>query len=61
MAHTFDMRRLHHGCGESLQSHLFDLMVMKPLPRAEKLASEGQAPRSEDGHTRPSRDERFWG
>ncbi|MET0027497.1 MAG: hypothetical protein ABW101_07660 [Candidatus Thiodiazotropha sp.] len=61
MAHTFDMRRLHHGCGESLQSNLFELMLIKSLPRAEKLTPELQTPRSEDGRSEPSRDERFWG
>ncbi len=61
MAHTFDMRRLHHGCGESLQSNLFDLMVMKTLPRAKKLSREGQTSRYEDERASPSRDERFWG
>ncbi len=60
MAHTFDMKRLHHGCGESLRSHLFELM-MKSLARAEKRARAELAQRNGDGPLSPSRDERFWG
>jgi hypothetical protein len=32
MAQIFDMRRLHQGCGESLQSDLFDLVFIN-IPR----------------------------
>jgi hypothetical protein len=60
MAHTFDMKRLHHGCGESLRSHLFEMM-MKSLSRVEKRSLREPAPRSEGGPSSPSRDERFWG
>ena len=28
MAHIFDMRRLHQGCGESLQCNLLDLVAL---------------------------------
>jgi hypothetical protein len=32
MAQIFDMRRLHQGCGESLQSDLYDLVFIS-IPR----------------------------
>jgi hypothetical protein len=60
MAHTFDMKRLHHGCGESLRSHLFEMM-MKSLYRVKKRSPTELAPRSEGGPSSTSRDERFWG
>lgn len=40
MTHIINMRRLHHGCGESLQCDLLDVVRMEK-PRWPKKLEEG--------------------
>ncbi len=58
MAQIFDMRRLHQGCGESLQSEL--LAVMKAGRRQNSINREAQKQRLKSAHRMHKR-ERFGG
>ena len=61
MAQTFDMKRLHQGCGESLQSNLLDLVMIKkprwPMRILDKRQRKNGGRQAEPGQA----EERFWG
>ncbi|MEW8626016.1 MAG: hypothetical protein AB2551_09705 [Candidatus Thiodiazotropha sp.] len=57
MAQIIDMKRLHHGCGESLQSEL--LVVAKMGRRQSSINREAQKQRLKSAHQMQKR-ERFW-
>ncbi|MCG8489354.1 MAG: hypothetical protein MI756_17945 [Chromatiales bacterium] len=57
MAQIIDMKRLHQGCGESLQSEL--LGVAKMGRRQSSINREAQKQRLKSAHQMHKR-ERFW-
>jgi hypothetical protein len=61
MSQTINMKRLHQGCGESLQSNLLDLVMMKK-PRWPKqvLAISPMKKRSRQD-VDSQQEMRFWG
>ncbi|MCG8015695.1 MAG: hypothetical protein JAY97_05725 [Candidatus Thiodiazotropha sp. 'RUGA'] len=58
MAQIFDMRRLHQGCGESLQSEL--LVLVKAGRRQSSINRDAQKQRLKSAHEMQKR-ERFLG
>jgi hypothetical protein len=61
MTHMFDMRRLHHGCGESLQCHLMELVMMKRSPRLERIVKQHRETHCDQAQAITRRMERFLG
>lgn len=57
MAQAFDMRRLHMGCGESLQPHLPLPVHGKRLQATSEPATKGRDGEQMTEHKKPAREE----
>ncbi|MES9941123.1 MAG: hypothetical protein ABW104_18865 [Candidatus Thiodiazotropha sp. 6PLUC2] len=61
MAQIFDMKRLHHGCGESLQCNLLDLLIMNKTGSQESLQEQRNGSQKQKLNRVDQKPMRFWG
>ncbi|MES9853516.1 MAG: hypothetical protein ABW170_17000 [Candidatus Thiodiazotropha sp. L084R] len=61
MAQIFDMKRLHQGCGESLQCNLLDLVMMNKPDCQESMREQRNGSHKQKLNRVEQKPMRFWG